>query len=37
MFLVKLFTKSVARVPERRKTGDTRFAIPDLSRNRDSH
>lgn len=35
--LVRLFNRSAAHVPDRRKTGETRSAMPDLSRNRDTH
>lgn len=36
LFLVRLFIRSVAHVPERRKTGDRKSAMPDLSRNKDT-
>lgn len=35
--LVRVSTKSVAHVPERRKTGEMRSAMPDFSRNKDTH
>ncbi len=35
--LVRVFTKSVAHVPERRKTEEKKFAMPDFSRNKDTH
>lgn len=35
--LVSVFTKSAAQVPVRRKTGVTRFPMPDFSRKRDTH
>lgn len=35
--MVRLFIRSVARVPERRKTEERKLAMPDFSRNRDTH
>jgi len=37
LLLVRVFTKSVALVPVRRKIGVKRFPMPDFSRNKDTH
>lgn len=35
--LVRLLTSSAADVPDKRKTGETKLARPDLSRNKETH